>query len=257
MDHRLRLRVRLTVSTVLTFTLLTSHYLLADNRLSLKTAPGNLIVVELSNTDPVAGIQFSLNARGGIALRDFAGDGRVNEGGWQIFQYLKDDSTLNVVMLAPFRSSLTAGQGAIGKVSFALNRIGPTDTVRLFFTRTEICDAEARVLQVTALQLSLNIRESIKGPSDFFRLGQNFPNPFNPSTTITYELARPARVRLAIFDITGREVRTLVNQLQTEGRYAVRWSAEDVGGSRLPSGTYIARLQVDDQVAIKKMLLTK
>lgn len=73
-------RVRIIVGTVRTFALLTSHHLRADNRLSLKTAPGNLIVIELSNTDPVAGIQFSLKARGGIALRDFAGEGRVNEG---------------------------------------------------------------------------------------------------------------------------------------------------------------------------------
>ena len=52
-----------------------------------------------------------------------------------------------------------------------------------------------------------------------FALGQNFPNPFNPSTILTYRLKVPAQVRLSIFDITGREVTRLVDQYQYVGEY--------------------------------------
>ena len=73
-------------------------------------------------------------------------------------------------------------------------------------------------------------------------LFQNAPNPFNPSTTIRYDLAESAHVRLEVFDVTGRRVRVLVDESQTPLRYTVRWDGLDDGGSRVASGVYWARL---------------
>lgn len=83
---------------------------------------------------------------------------------------------------------------------------------------------------------------------------QNYPNPFNPVTTISFEIPRPAFVRLEVFDITGRKVQTLVNRnfdVQAD-RHEVLFDA-----SRLSSGVYIYRLQIEDLVVTKKMTLVK
>jgi flagellar hook assembly protein FlgD len=90
-----------------------------------------------------------------------------------------------------------------------------------------------------------------------FALDQNYPNPFNPSTTIGYRLDTPARVRLAVYDMRGRQVRTLVDQYQADGKYTVRWNANDDGSSMLPSGTYFVQLRVGDQTSIRKMIYSK
>jgi len=78
----------------------------------------------------------------------------------------------------------------------------------------------------------------------------NYPNPFNPTTTINYQLPKPGLVTLKIYDILGREVATLENEQKDQGRYSVNFDA-----SRLASGVYIYQIRVDDYVCSKKMLL--
>ncbi len=85
-----------------------------------------------------------------------------------------------------------------------------------------------------------------------YDLSQNYPNPFNPATTINYQLPQNGYVTLKIYDILGSEVSTLVNEPKNQGRYSVNFDA-----SRLASGVYIYRLQVNDYVSSKKMLLLK
>ena len=90
-----------------------------------------------------------------------------------------------------------------------------------------------------------------------FRLHRNYPNPFNPVTTIRYELASPGVVSLRIYDILGREVRALVNDQQGTGSYSVVWDGRDTIGRQVASGTYIARLRAGSKVAMVKMLMIK
>ena len=87
-----------------------------------------------------------------------------------------------------------------------------------------------------------------------YRLGQNFPNPFNPTTTIRYQLPTNSKVLLKIYDVLGREVATLVNKEQDAGRYSVQLSAN---AYRLASGIYIYRLQAGNYVSVKKLMLLK
>ena len=84
------------------------------------------------------------------------------------------------------------------------------------------------------------------------KLLSNYPNPFNPSTTIKYQLKEPGFVTLKVYDILGKEVATLVNENKGAGYYTVNFDA-----SKLASGLYIYRLEVNNFVESKKMLLTK
>ena len=88
-------------------------------------------------------------------------------------------------------------------------------------------------------------------PEDF-RLAQNYPNPFNPATTIRYALADAGPVRLDVFDVWGRRVATLAEGFQTPGTYEVVFEA-----GNLPSGPYLYRLQADDGIVMRRMLLIK
>ena len=85
-----------------------------------------------------------------------------------------------------------------------------------------------------------------------FRLEQNYPNPFNPVTTIQFTIGKSDFVSLKVFDLTGREVATLVNDEKLPGTYRLAWDA----GS-FASGVYFYRLQTSDLVDAKKLLLLK
>jgi hypothetical protein len=85
-----------------------------------------------------------------------------------------------------------------------------------------------------------------------FDLAQNAPNPFNPTTTIRYEVPEDGFVTLSVFDVSGKEIATLVREYQTGNRYTVTFNGED-----LASGIYFYRLQVGESIALKKMVLIK
>jgi hypothetical protein len=80
----------------------------------------------------------------------------------------------------------------------------------------------------------------------------NFPNPFNPSTTISYALPNALHVTLKIYNLLGQEVRTLVNETKAAGMYSVTFKA-----SHLASGVYLCRLQAGNSVRTNKLLLMK
>lgn len=85
-----------------------------------------------------------------------------------------------------------------------------------------------------------------------FKLYQNFPNPFNPVSTIKFDISKTADIKLVIYDLLGREVQTLVNRALVAGQYKVEWDA-----SRFASGTYFYKLSAGDFVQTKKMILLK
>ena len=90
-----------------------------------------------------------------------------------------------------------------------------------------------------------------------YQLFQNYPNPFNPFTKIEYELPRTGLVSLKIFDITGREVVSLINEVQKPGRKFALWDGTNKLGQSVSAGTYIYTIQVGKFRQTKKMVLLK
>ena len=90
-----------------------------------------------------------------------------------------------------------------------------------------------------------------------FELAQNFPNPFNPTTEISYGIPRAGMVEFQVFDILGRLVRTLVNEFQTEGRYVVSWDGRNSERSQVSSGVYFYKLSSGSARLEKKMMMLK
>jgi hypothetical protein len=94
--------------------------------------------------------------------------------------------------------------------------------------------------------------EVIIGSPENFELKQNYPNPFNPATVISFKIPGNGMVSLKVYDISGKEVRTLVNEIREAGYFTVKFD-----GSSLSSGLYFYKMQFDGQEVTKKMLLIK
>lgn len=97
----------------------------------------------------------------------------------------------------------------------------------------------------------------LKPRPDHYGLGQNMPNPFNPSTTIGYQLPESGQVRLSIYNLLGQEIRTLVNEPMEAGYYTAVWDGKDDGGRQVASGIYIYRMQSGKFVDARRMMLLK
>jgi len=85
-----------------------------------------------------------------------------------------------------------------------------------------------------------------------FELAQNYPNPFNPSTIIKFSIPSESYVNLKIYDMLGREVRTLLNEEKAPGTYAINFTA-----GNLPSGVYLYKLTAGNYTDTKKLILIK
>jgi hypothetical protein len=90
-----------------------------------------------------------------------------------------------------------------------------------------------------------------------YDLGNNYPNPFNPSTTISYGLPVSNQVLIEVYNTLGQKVRTLVDRYMTAGVYNTTWDATDDDGNFVPSGVYFYKMQSSHFKSVKKMILTK
>ena len=94
-------------------------------------------------------------------------------------------------------------------------------------------------------------------PPRVFDLSQNYPNPFNPSTTIQFQIPDAVDVRLKVYDVGGRLVRTLVDEQKKPNVYRVVWDGHDNNGSRVASGVYFYKLEAGAFVKTRKMEILK
>lgn len=95
-----------------------------------------------------------------------------------------------------------------------------------------------------------------------FSLSQNYPNPFNPSTSIKYALREDIHVSLKVFDLLGKEVRTLVDETQKAGYKSITWDGRSADGNAVSSGIYFYRLIAGDPnntgfKDVKKMIIVR
>lgn len=93
--------------------------------------------------------------------------------------------------------------------------------------------------------------------SNPFRLDQNWPNPFNPSTNISFTLEKADIVQLNIYNILGEKIKTLVTGEQSRGKHSFSWNGKNDSGMSVSSGTYIYRLKVGQLIETKQMLLIR
>ncbi len=110
--------------------------------------------------------------------------------------------------------------------------------------------------EVITVNVIVTALEDIETPIDP-SLVRNYPNPFNPETTVQYGVASPSWVSVEVFTILGQKVRTLVNTRLDRGRYAVTWDGNDDHGQQVNSGTYLCRVASEGQVGTARMVMVR
>jgi len=100
------------------------------------------------------------------------------------------------------------------------------------------------------------IEDHIPVPNDFV-LDQNYPNPFNAHTKIAFNLPYDSYVRITVYDILGRQIRDLIDDLYQSGKHIVEWDGKDNTGNEVSSGFYFYTFEADEFTAVKKMLMLK
>lgn len=104
---------------------------------------------------------------------------------------------------------------------------------------------------------STSVEKNTSGQPEGFMLEQNFPNPFNPSTSIRFSIPKETSVSLKVYDILGREIKTIVNDNLSAGNYNMRWNGEDNNNKTVAGGAYLCRLTAGGYSQIQKMILQK
>jgi len=123
------------------------------------------------------------------------------------------------------------------------------------FTFT-VCDnslCDTATVQITIHALSI---DETSLPTEY-AIHQNYPNPFNPITTLRYDLPENSLVNIIIYDMLGREVKTLINQTQDAGYKSVVWNATNDYGKPVSAGIYLYQIQAGEYISTKKMVLLK
>jgi len=142
-------------------------------------------------------------------------------------------------------------------VEFEMTESLPVDTEywwRVIATDTDDLSTESGVFKITVGTVS--IAESLALPTAFV-MDQNFPNPFNPSTSIRYGLPEDSHVSLVIYDVRGNVVRTLESGTQTAGWYTLVWDGRSNDGRTISTGLYLARIGAGEYSQVIKMLYLK
>ena len=113
----------------------------------------------------------------------------------------------------------------------------------------DVLEAPIPRLEEDAMEVLQSLAETLP---EVFALSSNYPNPFNPTTTLPFALPESSEVTIAVYDVTGRRVALLVSGLMAAGHHEVQWRADN-----LPSGMYLVRMQAGSFSEVRRMTLIK
>jgi hypothetical protein len=135
-----------------------------------------------------------------------------------------------------------------------------TDTTTFYWRVKGVDDPDYECLYV--VNISLGVTDAgddgnTENLPDQFSLANNYPNPFNPNTIIEYTIPRQCHVTVAVFNLLGQKITTLVDETKAAGHHSTSWDGLDQNGQPLASGVYLYRIKAGDYTEAKKMLLQK
>ena len=171
---------------------------------------------------------------------------QTNNAGFRVLRST-DGETYEVV------SELIAGAGTTDQLMDYMFEDTSLPAVEKVYYLLEQIDLDGTINRSNPIEVLLGARFTL--PTEF--ASAVYPNPFNPRTTISYDLPSDADVSIVIYDAIGQEIRQLVSRHYTAGRYSVQWDAKDFMGRSVGSGVYMAKIVAGPNTSIQKMLLLK
>ena len=161
-----------------------------------------------------------------------------------------------------FVTYIEPGSGPIMEVEVQFNNILNNSSVVFMIDQISAGDVNALPLDIVAdnfgqfVNTTLNVDQNVATLNEF-TLYANYPNPFNPATIITYDLANFSSVELSVYDVRGRKIKSLFSGDQGAGQHKATWTGVDDYGLNVSAGVYIYKLEVSDKVFKRKMILMK
>jgi hypothetical protein len=212
--------------------------------------------VSLANVQALMGYQFAVNYE--TDKFEFVGAAPADQdlmastgGETPLFHTWADKAGEVTVANAVINGSSVNGGGDIVRLTFKVLREFE-DNARFEIANGLIADPN----QLSNSAVVAGLLEIQSTPTEFALL-QNFPNPFNPETTIQYNLSESADVTLHIYNVVGQVVRTLVSERQAAGRYRVQWSGMDDRSVPVSSGIYFYEIRAGKNKDVRKLMLLK
>jgi len=195
-----------------------------------------------------SGASVSMNSAGDrVAIGGYSNDGTAsNAGHVRVYEY--SDSSWSQL------GSDIDGEAADDRSGYSVSMCSVGDRVAIgayLNDGTGSAAGHVRVYSLTELFI-----DKSKMPTEF-ALHQNYPNPFNPVTTLRYDLPENSLVNITIYDMLGREVKTLINQTQDAGYRSVIWDATNDYDKPVSAGIYLYQIQAGEYISTKKMVLLK
>lgn len=232
-----------------------------------------IVPIEFNNKLEMTALDLPLEYSEGVTLTNVSFEGTRSEDFDLRIAKIDAENRTVAIGLIPMvygeKANLPAGEGVIANLEFTIDdpnveSIEITPTVmdepnhELMFVYSEegaLVDLQPE-FEGFSVALSQAVDNNSLLPTEF-SLKQNAPNPFNPTTMISYDLPQATNVRLTIFNVLGQNVKTLVNDYQEAGTKSIVWNGTDNSGSTVASGLYFYRIEADDFQATKKMMMLK
>jgi len=202
------------------------------------------IVVALKNVEKIKNLKVELKIKEG-STAEFVSP-MPRSAGFMKLDYTIQNQIVRVNLSSMNDMCLEPGDG---EIFFIAGKFNSVDDV-------EILNLEATSSNGTIITPDFKLISTDVYPASF-KLEQNYPNPFNPATTIKFRIPKETRVQIAIFDITGRLVKILIDNVLPAGEHITVWDGTDENGIRVSSGVYIYRMYADDFISSRKMILAK
>ena len=210
--------------------------------------------VSVNKPSQVYGITMSLNFDTTVVKALKMSKTPLTDSMMMAFYFPQGSANVALAALAPLNKA-----GEIIKFSFALKDPNYPKNAPLFTMKKFVLNETDYTNDIG--DITLNVRDLAQLPN-VYTLEQNYPNPFNPSTTVSYQLPEASTVKIAIYNLLGQEVRTLVSGEQLPGYYSVSWNGMDNADRKVSSGVYLYRMNAtgprDRRFSeIKKMIMIK
>lgn len=176
----------------------------------------------------------------------------LNTSSEQSTLFLASDKTPGQIAVGSMKVDGQGADGAGDLVEFTFRTQGPPEATDFQILDGVLVDLAGSIDAINNIEIG-NLKAL---PSDY-SLEQNLPNPFNPSTTIKYQLPASGEVSLVIYNLLGQQVRTLLKETVDAGFHSIVWDGKNELGTQVASGVYIYRLQAGDFSTAKRMMLLK
>jgi hypothetical protein len=233
-----------------------------DTNLTMSGYAADNITISLDNIVPISVFEMLLmDMPDGLLVTAVNPAGRFADVGGLLLDNSGEDEDGNCFIFGyTIGSGIPAGTGPILELSVQQkNYFG--GHLGLFFGDVTARDENTNEVTVGAtgygmFSIALGTIDDISLPNRY-TLYQNYPNPFNPVTVLQYDLPELSNVKLTIYDLAGRQVKSLVHETQAPGLKTIVWDARDDMGNKMGAGVYIYQLKTDNFIASKKMILVK